>query len=143
MSAPRRVLVSGGDPYALLLDRVTLEAAGCEVIEAAGDDLLQTIREAGPDLVLVDVSGAGNDSWAPLVAIKNDPSTSQTPVVILGGNAEEDQLRAWSGGAAEYVTRPFPPGLLVHVVEDVLATSPEEEQRRREILGRILGDADG
>lgn len=143
--ARARVLVVDDEPDVLLLCRVNLEFEGYEVIEARdGEEALTRVREAAPDVVLLDVMLPKLDGWQVLAAIKSDEERRAIPVVLLTAKAQEqDQIRGWSAGAAEYITKPFSPLALSQVLEDVLATAPEEEERRRRLILEKLQLADG
>ena len=47
---------------------------------------------------------------------------------------DQEQIRGWSEGAADYITKPFSPLALSHVLHDVLETDPDEERRRRQMI---------
>ena len=135
-----RILVVGDEPDVRLLCRVNLEFEGYEVVEARdGEQAMRRLRATPPNVVLLGVALAGPDGWEVLSAIKADDGLKDLPVVMLTAEAkEQDPLRCWSGGAADYLTAPFAPLALSQVLEDVLATSPEEEDaRRRCILARL------
>jgi two-component system, OmpR family, alkaline phosphatase synthesis response regulator PhoP len=130
------VLVIDDEPDVLLLCRVNLEFEGFAVLEAGdGEAGLAVLRDHRPDVVLLDVMMPKLDGWQVLAAIKEDEQLRDIPVVMLTAKVhDDDQIRGWSQGAAEYVTKPFSPLTLAHVIEDVLATDPEEEERRRRLI---------
>lgn len=136
MSDRRKVLVVDDEPDVLLLCRVNLEFEGYEVLDAAdGEEAMRRMREERPDVVLLDVMMPHMDGWQVLEAIKADERLRETPVVMLTAKVQDqDQIRGWSRGAADYVTKPFSPLALSQVLQDVLATDPEEESRRREMV---------
>ncbi len=140
MSEAKRVLVIDDEPDVLLLCRVNLEFEGYEVVGATdGVEGLEAARRVMPDIVLCDVMMPRMDGWQVLAAIKEDPRTADIPVIMLTARAlEADQIRGWSGGAADYITKPFSPLQLSAVVADVIGNDPlEEERRRRDILGKL------
>jgi DNA-binding response OmpR family regulator len=140
MSDQKRVLVVDDEPDVLLLCRVNLEFEGYEVSTAPdGEAGLAACRELRPDVVLLDVMMPKMDGWQVLEAIKGDEDLKQIPVVMLTAKVQdEDQIRGWSAGAAEYITKPFSPLSLSQVIGDVIANDPEEEaQRRRMILEKL------
>lgn len=130
------VLVVDDEPDVLLLCRVNLEFEGYRVIEATdGEDALERVAEEAPDVIVLDVMLPKLDGWQVLETLKADPGTRDVPVVMLTAKVQDqDQLRGWSAGAAEYVTKPFSPLSLSRIVQDVLATDPEEEERRRQLV---------
>ncbi len=97
---------------------VRLVAVG-KTVEA---EALRWVREAG-------VEDLGENYVREL---REKPETRDTPVVLLTAKAQEDdQLRGWNAGAAEYVTKPFSPLALTETVERVYEMSPEQRHRRR------------
>lgn len=136
MSERRTVLVVDDEPDVLLLCRVNLEFEGYEVLEAAdGEQAMEQIRAKRPDVVLLDVMMPKMDGWQVLTAVKADPELKSIPVVMLTAKVQDqDQIRGWSEGAADYITKPFSPLALSQVLQDVLETDPEEEERRRQMI---------
>ena len=130
------VLVVDDAEDVVVLCRGNLEFEGYEVIEAAdGEDAMVKVREHRPDAVLLDVMLPRLDGWQVLAAIKADPDLHDTPVVLLTARMlDDDQIRGWSAGAADYITKPFSPLTLSQVLQDVLATTPEDEERRRRMI---------
>ena len=88
-----------------------------------------------PDVSWLWYPPAVMDGWQVLEEIKADEDLKDTPVVMLTAKVQDqDQIRGWSHGAAEYITKPFSPLSLSQVLQDVLATDPEEEERRRALV---------
>ena len=131
-----KVLVVDDEPDVLLLCRVNLEFEGYEVVEATdGEQAMEQARSESPDVVLLDVMMPPLDGWQVLSAMKSDDALKDIPVVMLTAKVQDqDQIRGWSQGAADYITKPFSPLALSQVLEDVLSTDPEEEERRRRII---------
>ena len=129
------ILVVDDEEDILLLCRVNLEFEGYRVITASsGVEALTRARDARPDLVLLDVMMPTMDGWHVLEALKSDPRTEDRPVVMLTARVQgEDQMRGWSGGAADYIMKPFSPVALLETIRSVLHPSdPDEADRRRE-----------
>lgn len=132
---PETIVVVDDEEDILLLCRVNLEFEGYRVVTASsGVDGLGLARELHPSLVLLDVMMPSMDGWHVLEAIKNDPETAAIPVVMLTARVQgEDQVRGWSGGAADYIMKPFSPVALLETMRNVLhPADPEEAQRRRD-----------
>jgi DNA-binding response OmpR family regulator len=136
-----KILVVDDEPDVVLLCHVNLEFEGYDVIDAAsGEEALLRIRKDRPDLVLLDVMMPGMDGWQVLDEIKGDPDTTQIPVMMLTAKAQErDQIRGWSGGVVDYVTKPFNPIALSQSVRKALEPHPAEEHasRRRRMLDKL------
>ena len=136
MADKRKVLVVDDEADVLLLCRVNLEFEGYEVVEAGdGEEAMRKVREHEPDVILLDVMMPKMDGWQVLAALKAEPETADIPVVMLTAKVQDqDQIRGWSGGAADYITKPFSPLALSQVLENVLTNDPEEEERRRRMI---------
>lgn len=86
-----------------------LQREGFDVREAAdGAAALDSLREAKPDLVLLDLDMPGVNGQNVLTAMRADPSLSSVPVLILTGSTDEPSLReVFDAGASDYVSKPF------------------------------------
>lgn len=104
---------------------VILQKAGYEVVEAAnGTSAVQTAMEMRPDLILLDVIMPGLDGYKVCERIKNDPQTSDIPIIFLTAMANaKDKIRGLDTGAADYVTKPFDKGEVVARVRSQLRIS--------------------
>lgn len=84
----------------------------------SGELALATIRKKAPDLILLDIMMPEMDGFEVLERLKNNPATSNIPVIMLTARkSREDMQRARDLGAAEYITKPFK---AVEVVDKVL-----------------------
>ena len=136
MADRRRVLVVDDEPDVLLLCRVNLEFEGYEVLEASdGVEAMSRVRERRPDVILLDVMMPRMDGWQVLTELKADDALKDIPVVMLTAKVQDqDQIRGWSSGASEYITKPFSPLSLSQVLDDVLTDGPDDEERRRSMV---------
>ncbi|HVO49777.1 MAG TPA: response regulator [Thermoanaerobaculia bacterium] len=121
--AGKKVLVVDDEPYILKILSFKLRLTGLDPVEASsGEDALRLVREAGPDLVLLDVSLTPGLTGFDLCRIlKENPATAGIPVIMLTARtlpSERDLgLRL---GAASYVTKPFSTKVLVQEIEKAL-----------------------
>ncbi|MFC1414290.1 SpoIIE family protein phosphatase [Streptacidiphilus sp. N1-12] len=75
---------------------------------ADGREALRLARELRPDLVLADVMMPGLDGFALLRALRADPATARTPVVLLSARAgQEAAAEGLAAGADDYLAKPF------------------------------------
>jgi signal transduction histidine kinase len=89
-----------------------------------GKVALELARQNTPDLVLTDVMMPEMDGFALLSALRNDPATVLTPVIMLSARAgEEARIEGVSAGADDYLTKPFTARELVARVEAQLKMS--------------------
>ncbi|GAB4206992.1 MAG: hypothetical protein OHK0022_34640 [Roseiflexaceae bacterium] len=96
-----------------LLER-RLRRYGCRVLLAEdGVRALQIVRDAPPDLVLLDIIMPELDGFAVLERLKADPSAKHIPVVVISADQDLDSVtRCITLGAEDYLSKPFNPVLL-------------------------------
>lgn len=118
----RRVLLAEDDPLLVALVRATLRPTGVGLLEAGtGTAAVELARTHRPPLVLLDVGLPEMDGWEVCRALKADPGTRGTRVVMLTARASPaDRERAEAAGADGYLTKPFSPADLVGAVTEWL-----------------------
>jgi two-component system KDP operon response regulator KdpE len=114
-----RILVVDDEPRMIRFIRLNLEHDGFDVVEASdGLAALKQVRDALPDLVLLDVAMPELDGFETLRLLRE---ISAVPVIMLTARGEEDdRVRGLELGADDYVTKPFSPRELVSRVRAVL-----------------------
>jgi CheY-like chemotaxis protein len=124
MEATPRRLVLVVDDHAPMrtLCRVSLEAAGFEVAEAAdGEQALQAVSERRPDAILLDIMMPRLSGWEVASSLIADRSTDKIPLIFITALANtQDRLRAFELGARAYLTKPFDPSVIPDTVTKVL-----------------------
>ena len=123
-----RILVVDDDADIRELVRTLLERAGHEVVEAAdGRAGLKALYAAPADLVILDVTMPELDGWATLERIRD---VSEVPVLMLTARADElERVRGLTGGADDYVAKPFGRQELVARVQALLRRSGAQAER--------------
>ena len=118
-----RVVIADDDPDIRRLVEMTVTNAGCDVTVASdGEEALERVREAKPDLVILDVLMPRMDGWEVARALKSDPATAEVPVMFLTSRGQEhDVLEGFDSGAVDYMVKPFSPRELQVRVRAVLA----------------------
>lgn len=101
-----RVLVVDDSDDARAAARRALDRAGFVVTEASdGDEALKFVSSDPPDLVLLDLGMPGMGGLEVLTEIRR---TSDLPVIVLSGRAEEsERVVALEMGADDYIVKPF------------------------------------
>ncbi len=70
--------------------------------------------EPRPDLVLLDVMMPGTDGYKVLEQLRANPNTADIPVIFLTALADDlDEERGMQLGAADYITKPIKPAVLL------------------------------
>lgn len=76
----------------------------------SGEDALQTVHTAAPDLILLDIVMPGLNGYEVCRRLKSDPALVDVPVIFTTGLHEiEDEVRGFAVGAVDYVTKPIQP----------------------------------
>ena len=136
-----RVLVIDDEPDVLLLCRVNFEFAGHEVLETTdAESAVAMAASEHPDLIVLDVMLPSLDGLSILQELGQRAETKEVPVVLLTAKTQEDdRLKGWRAGAAEYVTKPFSPISLTRAVEAIQRMTPaQREQHRDEALAELV-----
>jgi len=113
-----RVLVVDDDDVIRQLITVNLELEGFEVIPAVdGQDALDKVKDANPDVVTLDVMMPRVDGWEAAERLRSDPATSHLKLILLSARAQETDIqRGERIGVDAYLTKPFDPDDLVDTV---------------------------
>jgi CheY-like chemotaxis protein len=130
-----KLLIADDEPSVRSLVHVTLEGDEHTILEASdGVEALEVARSEHPSLVLLDIMMPRLDGLAVCRAIKSDPATSGTVVVMLTAQAQDrDRDQGLAAGADDYFTKPFSPLALLNMVERVRKTrrGPGQANPRR------------
>ena len=149
MNAKARVLVVDDDAGGRRLTRATLKKAGFDVTEAEdGQQALDAMRAALPDLVLMDVSMPVMDGFTACAELRKLPGGGRIPVVMMTGLDDVQSIeRAFEVGATDFITKPINWPILAHRVRYMLRASSaindlNQNQRRLSNAQRIgeMGD---
>ncbi len=116
---PPRILVADDEENIRTLVATYLKNDGYDVLTAAtGEEAVEKVASAAPDLVILDVRLPGIDGFEALRRIRRD---SDVFVIMLTARADEsDTLIGLEVGADDYVTKPFSPRELVARVRAML-----------------------
>lgn len=120
--ASRTILVVEDEPGIATIVRDYLERAGFRVVAAAdGITALRLARSERPSLVLLDLMMPGMDGLDVTRTLRQDPSTTKLPIIMLTAKVEEiDRLIGLELGADDYIVKPFSPREVVARVKAVL-----------------------
>jgi len=141
---PANILLVEDEPAIQELIAANLARAGHHVVRANDAESAQRIvREALPDLVLLDwmLPGASGVEFAR--RLRADERTSDIPIIMLTARGEEqDKVSALEIGADDYVTKPFSPRELVARIKAVLRRrAPQTTEDVVELGGLHQGHA--
>ncbi len=101
-----RLLVVEDDDHIRTALRWALEDEGYEVAEAAsGEEALEAVAVAAPDLLVVDLMLGSMDGFAVIREVRRE---HLVPIIVVSARADtHDIVAALEAGADDYVTKPF------------------------------------
>jgi two-component system phosphate regulon response regulator PhoB len=135
------ILVVEDEPAILELLKINLVDAGYEVREAADAETANALlKEALPDLVLLDWMLPGQSGLAFAKQLRADPRTKELPVIMVTARTEEsDRIAGLEAWVDDYVTKPFSPRELKARIKSVLRRrAPESAQEMLSVGGLAL-----
>jgi putative two-component system response regulator len=102
-----------------------------------GESALKHIRNAQPDLILLDIMMPGMDGFEVCQRLKADTGTRKIPVVFLTALSDScDEGRGLSLGASDFITKPFSPDLVRLRVRTQLELKSYREDMESVVRGR-------
>ena len=104
----KRVLVVDDDPDVLVFNTTVLEENGYSPEEAVnGEEALQAIRAAPPDLVMLDVLMPRQSGIRLYRTLKTDPALKAVKIILLSGIARASFLKSQQA-LTEFGGQPVP-----------------------------------
>ncbi len=139
------VLIVDDDPDLLQLLTDGLELLGKFTVVRAvdGEQGLERYFEVRPDCVIIDVKMPGLDGYQLVKALRGDPDSAATPLILLTALAQEQQQFAGlASGADQYLIKPITPRELVAAVRRAVLIGEEERRARMQALIAESDEAD-
>ena len=123
-----KILVVDDEPTIVRLMEFILARQGHEMLVAVnGEEALEKIQAHKPDLVLLDIMMPRIDGYEVARRVRANGETAHLPIIMLSAKAQEADIRkGMEVGVNEYITKPFSPDQLVHVVSDYLSRLGKE-----------------
>jgi len=150
------ILVVDDTPQNLSLMSDLLEGAYTVKLAPSGARALKIVSNGPPDLILLDIMMPEMDGYEVCRTLKANPETRDIPVMFLTAmDAMEDEEKGLLAGAADYITKPISPPILLARVRNQLALKEagdrlreqnllleQEKERAHELLNRVKQAAD-
>lgn len=115
----QRILVVDDHPKVLRFIEIDLSLRGYEVITAAGgEEALELMESAIPDIVLLDIIMPGLNGFEVLRRIR---SVTQLPVITYSASVD-NYHEAMQLGASAFLTKPFEPEEMARRIKELLFT---------------------
>lgn len=128
--ARKRVLVIDDDPDAIYLLQENFEQEEFEILGTRdGKDGLRLAREHHPHAILLDIVMPGADGWQILHDLKEDPATSDIPVILL--TIVDKKALGFRLGASAYLLKPLDPTTVIDALNRVIV---KDHLRQKHVL---------
>ncbi|MDB5740558.1 MAG: histidine kinase [Alphaproteobacteria bacterium] len=121
----RCIVVADDDPTIISLVKLRLGLARFNVFSTGDATAAVAMVHANePVAVILDVQMPGGGGLSALRRIKADPQMKNLPVMILSGERDaETVMAAMSGGANDYMVKPFDPDTLLERISRLVKSS--------------------
>ncbi len=135
-------LVVEDEPAILELLGIHLRDAGYRVQEAPdAEQAAALVREALPDLVLLDWMLPGQSGLAFAKQLRSDPRTRELPIIMVTAKGEEaDKVAGLEAWVDDYVTKPFSPRELKARIKSVMRRRAPHAAQEVLVAGRLRLD---
>jgi CheY-like chemotaxis protein len=135
-ASPLVLVVDDNEDLRALVAESLRKLAGYEVTTA--DDGVQGLEryfDLQPDCVVIDIKMPGLDGYQLIHALRGDPASAATPLVVLSAMVQDnDRLAGLLSGADEYLLKPVSLPHLIETIRRVLARSEGERRDRQRAL---------
>ena len=118
----KKILVIEDDKFLLKIIKKKLSSEDYQLIQAMnGEEGLRAAREEKPDLILLDLVLPEMDGFEVLKKLKDNPTCSNIPVIILSNLGEKEKIdKGLKLGAADYLVKSdLNPGEIVKRIKSV------------------------
>jgi DNA-binding response OmpR family regulator len=131
------VLIVEDNPDLLDLLLLSLPRLGPFKVYGVADGIagLEQFYELRPQCVVIDIKMPGLDGYQLVRALRGDPDTAGTPLIILTALAQQkDHFAGLAAGADLYLIKPVTPQALVEAIHQVIRVSEADRLQRLEAL---------
>ena len=142
MALDTTILLVEDEPAILELLEFTLAPRGYKLQRATdASEARAAIRDALPDLVILDWMMPGESGMQLARALRADARTKALPIIMLTAKADEsDKIIGLDAGADDYVTKPFSPRELISRVNALLRRRAPEHAEEPLTFGPLMVD---
>jgi CheY-like chemotaxis protein len=108
MTSKKTIIIADDEPTIRLLVSNILGKSYNILTAAEGQEVLYTVAQNRPDLILMDIMMPTMDGYSACASLKKDAETADIPIVMLTGvgHVLNKVLAEWMG-VDGYITKPF------------------------------------
>jgi DNA-binding NarL/FixJ family response regulator len=134
----KRLLIVDDEPNLLRALEAYLGAEGFEITTArSGAEALVKLAQTLPDLIISDIRMPGMSGYELARQLRDSSRTALVPIVFLTAKGEsEDRIEGFRAGVDAYLTKPFIPGELLAVVNNILSRVERTHSQIARMIGR-------
>jgi two-component system, OmpR family, alkaline phosphatase synthesis response regulator PhoP len=127
----RKVLIADDEPDIIEILKYNLEKEGFSVSTAKdGDDALDKARQTQPHLIILDMMMPRKNGIEVCELLRAQPAFKDTLIMFLTALSDEaTQLKGFSTGADDYITKPVSPGVFVSKVNALFRRVNQKDSR--------------
>jgi CheY-like chemotaxis protein len=140
---PRTVLIVDDNTQLLVMVSAALRHLGHfrVVVADNGVDGLERYYDSQPDCMVIDVRMPGLDGYQLVRALRGDPDSATTPLIILTAMAQDrDRFAGLAAGVDQYLLKPVKPQKLVAAIQQAITISDAERAERLRALAEAPPD---
>lgn len=139
---PHKILLIDDSTTQLEMLRLQFLKAGFEVVVAKdGSEGYRKIFEEAPEVILSDIMMPNLNGYQLCRLLKNDPTTSQIPVILLTVlDKKIDRFWGSKSGAERFISKTANFSDIEKITNDIIATRPVSEEYRNNLLNNKMSD---
>lgn len=136
--------VEGNNTVLLVEDDLEIALFNKELLEnekytvwlaSNGVEALHLLKSQIPDIIVSDLMMPVMDGWEFIREVRQNMSTEHIPVIMLSAKASpENRLELLKAGAQAYLTKPFVPDELIHLVSAQLMLMKQKHQNFKQTI---------
>ncbi|MBE1424451.1 putative two-component system response regulator [Desulfomicrobium macestii] len=113
-------------------------------VAMSGLEALEAVRDARPDLILLDIMMPGMDGYEVCRKLKSEQSWARIPVIFITAMTEvEDEARGFDVGAIDYIAKPFSPPIVQARVKTHLALADQQRTCEKTVETQVAAIRQG
>jgi DNA-binding response OmpR family regulator len=126
-----KILIVDDEPHIVEVIRLYLVHSNfTPIILYTGQQVLQTIAQEQPDLVLLDIMLPDMTGFELCRRIRESAPLAHTPIILLTAKGEAiDKLQGFNLGVDDYIVKPFDPNELIARMKAVLRRSQNKQEK--------------
>ncbi|MCC5021867.1 MAG: response regulator [Candidatus Synoicihabitans palmerolidicus] len=117
------LLIDDDEGLRMMLGEIFTDDGYRVITDDDGEKSLRLARAHHPDIIVSDIRMPGMNGHEALTELRKSPGLEQTPVILMTGDADlPDMRKGMTGGADDYLPKPFDNLELLRIVRQHLNT---------------------